>query len=105
MDYREIKNFAEAARVIDAKFVYDAVVRNGFLLKQYRRTAIYIEIVRTSQHVDTIVRWYKHTKVLADAFDNAEVSERNDAMMPLHRHNIYRYTSLIIDNIQYTHHS
>ena len=34
LDSGEMKNFAEALRVIDAKSVYDAVIRNGSSLKQ-----------------------------------------------------------------------
>ena len=77
----EMKNFAEAFCVIDAKSVYDAVIRNGSSLKQYRRTAIDLAMARdTLQHVGTNIRWCPHTKMFADALTKAEVSKGNDAM-------------------------
>ena len=41
----EMKNYSEALSVIDAKSVYDSVIRNGSSLKQDRRTAIDIVII------------------------------------------------------------
>ena len=83
--------FAEALRVIDAKSVYDAVIRNVSSLKQDRRTAIDLAIAReTLQHVDTTIRWCPHTKMLADALTKAEVSKGNDAMISVFRNRTYR---------------
>ena len=42
----EMENFAEALSVIDAKSVYDAVIRNGSSLNQDRRAAIDLAMAR-----------------------------------------------------------
>ena len=86
-----MKNFAEALCVIDAKSVYDAVIRNGSSLKQDRRTAIDIATAReTLQHVDTTIRWCPHIKMPTDALTKAEVSKGNDAMTSDLRNGTYR---------------
>jgi len=91
MDPGEMKHFAEALSVIDAKSVYDAVIRNGFSLKQDRRTVIDLAMAReTLQHVDTTIRRCPHTKMLADALAKAEVSNGNDAMTSVLRNGTCR---------------
>ena len=59
-----MENFAEALTIIDAKSVYDAIIRNGSSLKQDRRTAIDLAMAReTLQHAKATVRWCPHTKL------------------------------------------
>ena len=90
LDSGEMKDFAEALCVIDAKSVYDAVIRNVSSLKQDRRTAIDFAMAReTLLHVDTAIRWRPHTKMLADALTKAEVSKGNDAMTSVLRNGTY----------------
>ena len=87
----EIENFAEALSVIDAKSVYDVVIRNGSSFKQDRRTTIDLAMAgETLQHAEATVRWCPHTKVLADALTKAEVSKGNDAMTSVLRNGTYR---------------
>ena len=76
-----MKSYSEALSVIDAKLVYDSVIRNGSSLKQDRRTAIDMAMAReTLQHVQATIRWCPRTKMLADAPAKAEVNKGNDAM-------------------------
>ena len=76
-----MKNYVEALSIIDAKSVYDAVIRNGSSFKQDRRTAIDLAMAReTLQHVQATIRWCPHTKMSADALAKADVSKGNDAM-------------------------
>ena len=85
------KNYSEALNVIDAKSVYDAVIRNGSSLKQDRRTAIDLAMAReTLQHVQATIRWCPHTKMIADCLTKAEVSKGNDAMASVFRNWTYR---------------
>ena len=71
-----MKNYSEALSVIDAKSVYDSVIRNGFSLKQDRRTAIDLAMAReTLQHVQATIRWCPHTTMLADSLTKAEVNK------------------------------
>ena len=71
-----MKNYSEALSVIDAKSVYDSVIRNGFSLKQDRRTAIDLAMAReTLQHVQATIRLCPHTKMLADSLTKAEVNK------------------------------
>ena len=87
----ELNNFSEVLNVIDAKSVYDTVIRNGSSLKQDRRTAIDLAMAReTLQHVQSIIRWCPHTKMIADALTKAEVSKGNDAMASVLKHGTYR---------------
>ena len=87
----ELNNYSEALNVIDAKSVYDAVIRNGSSLKQDRRTAIDLAMAReTLQHVQSIIRWCPHTKMIADSLTKAEVSKGNDAMASVLKHGTYR---------------
>ena len=86
-----MKNYSEALSIIDAKSVYDSVIRNGSSLKQDRRTAIDLAMAReTLQHVQATIRWCPHTKLLADALTKAEVSKGNDAMTSALRLGTYR---------------
>ena len=86
-----MKNYAEAFSIIDAKSVYDAVIRNGSSLKQDRRTAIDLAMAReTLQQVQATIRWCPHTKMLADALTKAEVSKGSDAMTSVLRLGTYR---------------
>ena len=86
-----MKNYSEALSVIDAKSVYDSVIRNGSSLKQDRRTAIDLAMARkTLQHVQATIRWCPHTKMLADALTKAEVGKGNDAMTSVLRNGTYR---------------
>ena len=86
-----MKNYSEALSVIDAKSVYDSVIRNGSSLKQDRRTAIDLAMAReTLQHVQATIRWCPHTKMLADSLTKAEVNKGNDAMTSVLRHGTYR---------------
>ena len=86
-----MKNYFEAVSIIDAKSVYDSVIRNGSSLKQDRRTAIDLAMAReTLQHVQAIIRWCPHTKMLADALTKAEVNKGNDARTSVRRHGTYR---------------
>ena len=72
----EMKNYSEALSVIDAKSVYDSVIRNVSFLKQDRRTAIDLAMAReTLQHVQATIRWCPHTKMLADSLTKAEVNK------------------------------
>ena len=76
-----MNNYFEALSIIDAKSVYDSVIRNGSSLKQDRRTAIDLAMARESlQHVQATIRWCPHTNMLADSRTKAEVSKGNDAM-------------------------
>ena len=87
----ELKNYSKALNVIDAKSVYESVIRNGSSLKQDRRTAIDLAMAReTLQHVQSSVRWCPHTKMIADSLTNAEVSKGNDAMASVLKHGTYR---------------
>ena len=91
LELSELKNYSEALNVIDAKSVYDAVIRNGSSLKQGRRTAIDLAMAReTLQHVQATIRWCPHTKMIADCLTKAEVSKGNDAMASVIRNGTYR---------------
>ena len=86
-----MKNYSEALSIIDAKSVYDSVIRNGSSLKQDRRTAIDLAMAReTLQHVQATIRWCPHTKMLADSLTKAEVSKGNDAMTSALKLGTYR---------------
>ena len=86
-----MKNYSEALRVIDAKSVYDSVIRNGSFLKQDRRTAIDLAMAReTLQHVQATIRWCPHTTMLAHVLTKAEVNKGNDAMLSVLRNGTYR---------------
>ena len=86
-----MKNYSEALSVIDAKSVYDSVIRNGSSLKQDRRTAIDLAMAReTLQHVQATIRWCPHTKMLADCLTKADVNKGNDAMTSVFRNGAYR---------------
>ena len=86
-----MKNYSEALSVIDAKSVYDSVIRNGSSLTQDRRTAIDLAMAReTLQHVQATIRWCPHTKMLADALTKAEVNKGNGAMTSVLRNGAYR---------------
>ena len=87
----EIKHYSEALSVVDAKSVYDSVIRNGSSLKQDRRTAIDLAMAReTLQHVQATIRWCPHTKMLADSLTKAEVSKGSDAMASVLKYGTYR---------------
>ena len=76
-----MKSYSDALSVIDAKSVYDSVIRNGSSLKHDRRTALDFAMAReTLQHVQATVRWCPHTKMLADALAKAQVNKGNGAM-------------------------
>ena len=86
-----MKNYVEALSIIDAKSVYDAVIRNGFSFKQDRRKAIDLAMAReTLQQVQATIRWCPHTKMLADTLTTVEVSKGNDAMTSVLRLGAYR---------------
>ena len=86
-----MKNYSEALSIIDAKSVYDSVIRNGSSRKQDRRTAIDLAMAReTLQHVQATIRWCPRTKMLADSLTKAEVSKGNDAMTSVLRLGTYR---------------
>ena len=86
-----MKHYSEALSVVDAKSVYDSVIRNGSSMKQDRRTAIDLAMAReTLQHVQATIRWCPHTKMLADSLTKAEVSKGNDAMASVFNNGTYR---------------
>ena len=83
--------YSDALSFIDAKSVYDSVIRNGSSLKQDRRTAIDLAMAReTLQHVQATIRWCPHTKMFADALSKAEVNKGNDAELSVLRNGTYR---------------
>lgn len=73
--------------IIDAKSVYDVLIKNTAGSQKDRRTAVELAVIRDSfNRTSGTVRWVPHTHMPADIMNKADVAKGNDALHHLLKH-------------------
>ena len=83
----ELRPRQAQSHVVDAKSVYDVVLKESQGSKQDRRTAIELAIVtQAMKRARAQMRWLPHSKMVVDAMTKADPSKSNDALANFLKH-------------------